>query len=332
MSNPIAIYSGGTVLYWSAIVISLGLLAALLMTISLHAANGGRGWAVCLLLTLTVLFSVPLCRALHWYCHAEQYGGLAAALRDYSTGSYVLSGALAGAWLAALIAARLEGRSGAALMDAFAPGAALAVAFIRLSALFNSSCRSKIAVTTPALQHLPLASGVTNSAGVVEYRFATFFVQFLLMLLICFLLLAFFCLRRARPMKSGAAEGNTARMFLLLYCAVELVLDSTRYDSSFLPINGFISLVQIVSALGILALLIYYSVHSLRANGRQRLHWLLWGLWLLGLAAVGVFEYLVQRHGDWFLLCYGVMTLGSLAMSFAVWRMYRSCCAPAQAS
>ena len=32
MSNPIAVYSGDTVLYWSAIIITLGLLAALMMT------------------------------------------------------------------------------------------------------------------------------------------------------------------------------------------------------------------------------------------------------------------------------------------------------------
>ena len=59
-------------------------------------------------------------------------------------------GALLGVWLAALIVKKLGfERSIARLLDAFAPGAALAVAFIRLSALFNSSCRSKIAVTTP---------------------------------------------------------------------------------------------------------------------------------------------------------------------------------------
>ena len=41
MSNPIAVYTGDTVLYWSAIIISLGLLAALFMTLSLQRSNKG---------------------------------------------------------------------------------------------------------------------------------------------------------------------------------------------------------------------------------------------------------------------------------------------------
>ena len=162
MSNPIAVYSGSTVIYWSAIVITLGLLASLLMTLGLQRSDRNPGFLVFLLLPLTVIFSVPFCRLLHWYCHAEQYGSFAGAMTDYSSGSYVLAGALLGSWLAAWLATRLDRQSCASLLDAFAPGAALAVAFIRLSALFNSSCRSKISVVTPALQHLPVASPIVR--------------------------------------------------------------------------------------------------------------------------------------------------------------------------
>ena len=78
-----------------------------------------------------------------------------AALTNYSSGSYVLSAAIPGVWLAAWIAAKLDDGDTAKLLDAAAPGIALAVAFIRLSSLFNSSCRSKIPVTT-GLPHLAL--------------------------------------------------------------------------------------------------------------------------------------------------------------------------------
>ena len=185
MTNPIAVYTGDTVLYWSAIIISLGLLAALFMTLSLQRSNKGSAAAVFLMVPLAVILSVPLCRALHWYCHKEQYASLVSALTDYSSGSYVLAGALPGVVLAALLASPLNTRSTASLLDAFAPGAALAIAFIRLSSLFNSSCRSKIPVTTPLLQHLPLAAGFADSSGQVEYRFATFFLHFLVMLFLC---------------------------------------------------------------------------------------------------------------------------------------------------
>ena len=39
-------------------------------------------------------------------------------------------------------------------------------------------------MVTPALQHLPVASPIVNSAGALDYRFATFFIHFLIMLLI----------------------------------------------------------------------------------------------------------------------------------------------------
>lgn len=325
--NPIAISTGSTVIYWSAIVIALGIAAGFALSYSLYISHGGRAAAMWLLLPLALLFSVPLCRAIHWYCHPEQYTSFIRAITDYSTGSYCLPGALLGAWLAALIVKKLGfERSTAHLLDAFAPGAALAVAFIRLSALFNSSCRSKIAVTTPALQHLPIASGVTNSTGAVEYRFATFFVEFLLMLIAAAVLLEFFYRCRRRPMKRGSSDGNTARYFLLLYSAIELLLDSTRNDSSFMKFNGFVSIVQMICAICIGALLIYYSRRSVKANGLGAKHWVIWAVWFIGLAGTGVSEYLVQRHGNWYLGCYAAMTVCCALMAIAVYRMYLSCC------
>ena len=325
--NPIAVYSGSTVLYWSAILISVGLLAALFMSLSLQVFQRGRLISMLLFFPLAILFSVPLCRLLHWYCHQEQYAGILHALTDYSSGSYVLPAAIPGIWLAAWIAAKLDDGDTAKLLDGAAPGMALVIAFIRLSALFNSSCRSKIPVTTGALQHLPLAAGITNSAGVTEYRFATFFAHFLLMLLLCFCLLGFFHRRRGLPMRAGRQEGSTADMLLLFYSASELVLDSTRYDSSFLPINGFVSIVQIIAAVCMLLLLIHFSRLSVRANGLRFLHWLGWFLWAALLGCGGFTEYLVQRHGDWYLSCYGAMAFCCLGLSLIVHRMYLSACA-----
>ena len=324
--NPIAVYFDTTVLYWSSILISVGLLAALFMSLSLQVTNGGRIVSMMLFFPLAILFSVPLCRILHWYCHQEQYGGFFKAVTDYTAGSYVLPAAIPGVWLAAWIAAKLDDGDTAKLLDAAAPGAALTVAFVRLSALFSSACRSKIPVTAEFLQHLPLAAGITNSAGATEYRFATFFAHFLLMMLLCVFLLKYFLKRRFMPMRAGRREGNTINMFLLYYSASELVLDSTRYDSSFLPINGFVSIVQIITSVCILLLLIHYSRLSIRANGRRFWHWLMWLVWLIVLLGVGATEYLVQRHGDWYLGCYGAMGFCCIVLAFIVYRLYLSCC------
>ena len=249
------------------------------------------------------------------------------ALTDYSTGSYCLPGALLGVWLAAFLVRKLKfAPSTGALLDAAAPGMALAVAFIRLSALFNSSCRSKITFSSPLLQHLPFASAVTNSSGGVDYRFATFFVQFIIMLLMTLALIRFYGRRRSVPMLSGSRDGNVARMFLLWYSAVELVMDSTRYDASFMPFNNFVSLVQVLGALCILGVLIYYSIHGVRARGRSMVNFALWFGFFLAVAAAGMSEYMVQRYGNWYPACYAVMSLCVYLMTLLVKQMYLRCC------
>lgn len=325
--NPIAIYYGSTLLYWSAIIISAGLLASLVLSLTLQRENGDKLSGMLLLGCLSIIFSVPICRIIHWYCHLEQYEGLISALTDYSTGSYCLPGAFLGVWLASLAVKALGfQRNNAKLLDAYAPGAALTVAFIRLSALFNSSCRGKIFVKTRLLQRLPIASGLLNSVGDMEYRFACFFIEFLLMLLVAWWTLRFFYKRRNIPMKRGSVEGSTARYFLLLCCTVELLLDSSRYDSSFMKFNGFVSIVQMACALCILGLLIYYSINSTKANGTHAYHWIIWVGYFLTLAGVGISEYLVQRHGNWYLSCYTLMTVCCILMPVTVYRMYLSCC------
>lgn len=326
--NPIAISIGTDAIYYSAIVISLAVAACFCISYSLYTTYAGNGRALWVLLPIATVFSLLLCRFIHWYCHAEQYSGLFGALTDYSGGGYVLPGAILGTWAAAALVKKLGFTDNTPrLLDAVAPGAALGIAFIRLSALFNNSCRAKIAVENPKLQHLPLAAPVYTNSG-TDYRFATFFVQFLIMLGVFVWLYRFCCDRRGHPMKGDIPEdGHVARLFLLLHSAVELIMDSTRYDSSYMHFNGFVSIVQMAAALSILGVFIYYSVWSVRTNGRRGYHFLLWGVWFLSLVGVGVSEYLVQRHGDWYLRCYAAMAISIVIMCTAVFRMYNSCCA-----
>lgn len=326
--NPIAFTIGSHAVYWSAVIIALAVAACFSMTCALFTSHGGHSVAVWLLLPLAVLLSVLLSRFLHWYCHVEQYSSFVKAMTDYSSGGYVLTGALLGTALAGLLV-RALGFTGnlRRLYDCLAPGAALGIALIRLSALFDNSCRGKIVVKTPLWQHLPLSSAVTTVDGGTEYRFATFFMQAMVMFVVFLLLLRFFHKRRRWPMKaSQPRDGHVALMFLTWYNAVELVADSTRYDSSFMPINGFVSLVQVVGAVVLLAVLIVYTVRSVRANGHQLLHWLLWGGFWLSIAAAGVFEYLIQRHGNWYLFCYPMMSLCCLAAVLVIYRMYKNVC------
>ena len=335
--NPIAIYSGSLVIYWSAIVITLGIAAGFLLSYGVHVSHGGTGAAMWVFLPFATVFSVLLSRLIHWYCHMEQYGGFFAAILDYSMGGYCLPGVLFGVILAAFLVRgfRLVDSVGE-LLDSAAPGLALTIAVIRLSALFDTTCRSKIIINSAFIQKLPIAFMISSASGAVEYRFATFFVEAVVMLVITVLMLLFCFRRRDLPMKAGEKRcGHAARLLLVFVSAAELVLDSTRYDSSFFhftlikslnPYAGFISLIQLIAAISIFVVLVHYSRISVRANGLSARHFILWVGYVLSLVATGVAEYMVQRHGDWYLGCYAVMTLACFAMAFVVWRLYKSCC------
>lgn len=336
--NPIAVYVGTTAIYWNSIVIAFGIAACLALTLALYTANNGSSAAVWVFCPLALIFSVVFSRFLHWYCHGEQYVNLFRALTDYSNGNFCLPGMLLGTSLAAYIVRRL-GYTDCTVrfLDSAAPGVVLLIAFIRLSAVFTNSCRGKIVVTTKSLQHLPLAVGVTAATGETEYVFATFFVLFLLMLVLFVGIMIFYVRRNNLPMKKHfETTGHTARMFLLFYSAAELFLDSTRNDSSFIhfrfltflnKFTGFISFVQIFSGVCIICILIYYSKRSVKANGLRPWHWVMWVAFLLTLVGVGVSEYLVQRYAARYMGCYTVMSICCLLMSVDTYIMYRTICA-----
>jgi prolipoprotein diacylglyceryltransferase len=213
------------------------------------------------------------------------------------------------------------------LLDCTAPGLLVLILLIRLSALFNSSCRGKMSVNRPALQHLPLASQIRDAAGNTEYRFATFFIEAILLAVLLVVLLSLFSKLRGAAAKNGkSGSGSVWMMFLLWYSALEIVMDSTRYDSSFARVNGFVSVVQTFCGLMMLAVLVWYSVRAVKADGLKAYQWLIWSVWLVLLGGAGVSEYLVQRHGNWYLSCYYLMSSCLVIMSWLTYRMYRHQC------
>lgn len=312
---------GSRILYWDSILIALAALCCLLALYAAYMANGGRAPALLVFSPLALLLSGLIARTMYWYCHQEQFSGLLSAFSGRAFGGYCLSGVVFGFVLAALLLrlTRLEPDTGL-LLDSCAPALALGLTVLRLSSLFNGSCRGKAFITDPRFQRLPFAVPSLSASGTAEYRFAAFFAEGLLFLLAFLLLLRLhlrFYGKRARGARRRlmpVVRGDLFLFFLLFYGAAELVIDSTRYDAAYFHFNAFISVAQILSGAALLGVLIAFSVRSVRRSGLRLHHWLCWLLWLAGLAVAGVCEYLVQRHGDWQLLCYSLMSLGSLAM------------------
>lgn len=326
--NATAIYWMGAEIRWSAVIITVGILACLCMTMALYRGRGHGGAAVWMLLPLGFILGLFLGRLLHWYFNTELYGSFARAFTDFSLGSYVLPGVVLGIWLAA----GLEGRMGLCsrdeLLDCLAPGLCLLILFTRLSAFFDNTCRSRILIESPAWQRLPFAVSTADAAGNVVWRFASFMTEAICMGLIFELLLWFYLQRRSTPREPW---GHTWRMFLLWFAAETVVTDSTRYDSPLMHFHifsslnaysSFISFAQIFAAVTALYVVLYYTVRSIRAGGMklwQPAAWVMFALFLYTAGYLG--EYKVQRT-NMYLRCYLIQSLSCLVLAVMGYLVY----------
>ena len=159
------------------------------------------------------------------------------------------------------------------------------------------------------IHSLPLAWPVTNTvSGAQEYRLATFVLQSAVALVLFVILVLFYTNSRKRP-----KDGDAFLLFLLIYGASQVVLDSTRYDSLFFRSNGFVSIVQVFGAVALGFAIIVFSVRMVKARGFR--FWMV-PLWLLiagFMGGAGFMEYYVQRRGNEAVFAYSVMT-GCLAV------------------
>lgn len=312
MNNVAYIYPD-SVVTWSGIVIALAVLCAALMSFAFAVRKKGYCLPLAVMLPIAMALGCIFGRIIHWYCRTDQYISFAQAFTDLSVGSFSIIGVVAGCLLASVVVWSLGlAPSLGTLLDILAPGAALGIALGRLSFLFNFSDRGKIFVENEAYRRLPIGSVVINaSSGAVEWRFATFFIQSLAAFAIFIVAVLLWFGFSKRSLKNGkSAAGNCFAAFVVLYFLSEIVLDSTRYDALFLRTNGFVSLMQIIGAVAVVAVFVCLSVRSVRFNGLRVWHFVLWVVFLASLGLAGYMEYYVQRHGGLYMMCYSLMTVG----------------------
>lgn len=302
--DKIAFIIGETFIYWNSIILTLASVTAVCLFLYFYLDRSGTALSAMLLIPMAITLSLVLARLVHWYCRADSYNSLQAAMTNYSRGGFALMGAFVGSLIVACLL-RLFGivENLPYTLDCMSLAACASVAVGRLACLFTSADRGDI---ISGITKLPLVYPAPNAVtGELEFRLATFMLQAMFCAAL-FLVLAVFYLRRRH---SGLLkDGDTALLFLSAYGASQVVLDSTRYDSLFMRSNGFISIVQILGAIALVIPIILFSIRMVRV-----IRWRKWflGLWipmaaLIGLAAY--MEYHVQRHGDQALFAYSVMS------------------------
>ena len=101
--EKIAFISGGTFIYWSSVILTLGVLTAIAMFAAMYIGKSGDVVGLSVTIPVAMVASMMLSRFIHWYCRVDSYASMHAALTDYSKGGY----ALMGAFIACLLVAAL---------------------------------------------------------------------------------------------------------------------------------------------------------------------------------------------------------------------------------
>lgn len=302
--DKIAFYSGGTAIYWNSVILTLAAATALCFFLAFYLGKSGNGAAGFAVVPVSMVLSLVFARFFHWYCQSDSYQSFSAAMTDYTAGGYALMGVFLGCFLAAgLTRIVCLHRNLPEMLDAMSIAGCAGIAVGRLSSLFNASDRGQVLVN---FHSLPLAYPVSNAvSGAVEYRLATFALQSMVALALFLGLTVFYCKGQKR---GKLKDGDTCLVFLLLYGASQVVLDSTRYDSLFFRSNGFVSVVQVLGALALVLAVILFSRRMVKARGFQAWQILLWLLIAIAIAGAGYMEYYVQRWGSKALFAYSVMS------------------------
>lgn len=315
-----AVYSGSVRIGYGVIILVLAFVSSFLQTCCLVCAEKKdlrvrirKIAALVVYASSSAAFALFFGRLIHWYSHYESYGSFSGAFTCVE-GSYHEAGIIAGFILAGFIACGISGRDVAGrFMGACASGQMLFMTLVSLVPLFNASDRGKAVIENAYYQHLPYSCITYLSDGSSQYRPAVFFWKFMVLgILTVISLILYF-------------KGKSALETYVCYFAAMALLDSARYDASFLRSNGFVSLMQIVSGVFLITVLIVCTVRSARARGFHIYHVLFMLAFLLGLSLTGYMEYYVQRHGDLYIYCYAVMAAACVIMILSVTVVHGRC-------
>lgn len=283
------------VLYRYSMILALAVGAGICFFMACCVSEGISERRAAATVLAAVILSLLLARLVYWYGRPDRFSSLVQALTAPATEDLALAGAFGGCFLAAMLLGGHGGRK--TMLDCMSVSGCVAIALGRLASFFADTDRGQIMAH---LTKLPWAYPVKNVSGQLEYRFATFLFQAAVAAVLLIFLAAVFLRKKHRP-------GDVTVLFLLAYSASQVILDSTRYDSLYLRSNGFVSLVQIFSAVALAYVVIYLCIRAVKAVG-----WKPWMIFVwLSLAALfgaaGCMEYYVQRRGREAAFSYSVM-------------------------
>lgn len=230
--------------------------------------------------------------------------GLGNVLRLWD-GGFALWGAVGGAVVAAILTAKITKQSAVKLLDALAAPAALTIAIARF-AEFASGEGIGLEVESELLQFFPLA--VFDAEWEVWF-YAIFMAEGVAALIICALL----------QWKAFPRTGDKAKLFFVLYCSVQILLESLRRDQFLRWLFVRVSQLTAVLVLGGLMFYALYKWAKAAKEHRMPVKPLVinWVIFLLGVGICIAMEFAVDKSADmpvW--LCYCIMAVCCVAFGW----------------
>ena len=242
--HPVAAILDSLVLYRYSMILALAAAAGVCCFLACCSYRQISALSAARTALTAVVLSLVFSRIIYWYGRPDSFSSFYQAVFSTSTKHFALLGAFAGCGLAAVITGKQVGKT--KLLDCMSIAGCIAIALGRLGCFFTDTDRGQIMVR---LTSLPWAWPVANVSGMLEYRFATFLFQALAAAVIFSVLLILFL---RNPEKRRFRDGDITLLFLLMYSASQILLDSTRYDALRLRSNGFISVVQVFSVIALI--------------------------------------------------------------------------------
>lgn len=270
--------------------------------------HGLRGDTAEIFALLALPLGLVCARLFYCVCRLDFYSevGLAEMVRLWN-GGYAMWGAALGAVIAAILTAKITKQSAARLLDALSAPAALVIALGRLAEMTNGEGKG-LEIVNPIFQRFPF--GLYNADYEMWFWAICVFEAVAALVILAVLLV-----------KKTARDGDKAKLFLILYCASQILLESLRTDNFLHWTRVFIRVSQLTAVL-VLAGLMFAALRRWKKAANEArmprkqviLHWVIF------LVCVGVsiwMQFAVQKSAyipAW--VCYTVMAV--CAVGFGV--------------
>lgn len=219
-------------------------------------------------------------------------------------GGYAMWGAALGAVIAAILAAKITRQSAVKVLDAIAAPAALVIALGRLAEFFSGEGIGQMIDTEAAAAIFLRFPFAVPHPQWEEPCWAVFMLEALAAFVILAVLLA----------KKPGKEGDKAKLFLILYCSSQSLLESLRGDNFLIWTKVFIRVSQLTAVL-VLAGLMFRALYRWTkapavARMPQKRVITNWVIFLVGVGVNIWMQFAVQKSADmpvW--LCYAIMAV-----------------------